>query len=126
VVLVFAVLMLCLIPVLLKFTRNELAPDEDQGMIFMMSSSPQTANLDYLNAYTDEFTPIFRTFPEYYSSFQINGFNGVQTGIGGFLLKPWNERKRTQMRCCRWCRPSFHRSPACRSSASTCPPARHR
>jgi hypothetical protein len=31
VVLVFAVLILCLIPVLLMFTRNELAPDEDQG-----------------------------------------------------------------------------------------------
>ncbi|TFF41239.1 multidrug efflux RND transporter permease subunit, partial [Pseudomonas sp. RIT623] len=97
VVLVFAVLILCLIPVLLMFTRNELAPDEDQGVIFMMSSSPQTANLDYLNAYTDQFTPLFKRFPEYYSSFQINGFNGVQSGIGGFLLKPWNERERTQM-----------------------------
>ncbi|PAV74070.1 hypothetical protein WR25_16245 [Diploscapter pachys] len=97
VVLVFAVLIMCLIPVLLMFTRNELAPEEDQGVIFMMSSSPQTANLDYLNAYTDQFTPIFKGFPEYYSSFQINGFNGVQSGIGGFLLKPWNERERTQM-----------------------------
>jgi len=97
VVLVFAVIVLCLIPVLLMFTHNELAPDEDQGVIFMMSNAPQTANLDYLNAYTDEFTPLFKTFPEYYSSFQINGFNGVQSGIGGFLLKPWNERERTQM-----------------------------
>ena len=97
VVLVFAVIVLCLIPVLLKFTQNELAPNEDQGVIFMMSSSPQPANLDYLNAYTDQFTPLFKAFPEYYSSFQINGFNGVQTGIGGFLLKPWNERERTQM-----------------------------
>lgn len=97
VVLVFAVIVLCLIPVLLMFTHNELAPDEDQGVIFMMSNAPQTANLDYLNAYTDEFTPVFKTFPEYYSSFQINGFNGVQSGIGGFLLKPWNERERTQM-----------------------------
>ncbi|BBR52525.1 MULTISPECIES: multidrug efflux RND transporter permease subunit [Pseudomonas] len=97
VVLVFAVIVLCLIPVLLMFTHNELAPDEDQGVIFMMSNAPQTANLDYLNAYTDQFTPVFKTFPEYYSSFQINGFNGVQSGIGGFLLKPWNERERTQM-----------------------------
>ncbi|WP_409287127.1 multidrug efflux RND transporter permease subunit [Pseudomonas guariconensis] len=97
VVLVFAVIVLCLIPVLLMFTHNELAPDEDQGVIFMMSNAPQTANLDYLNAYTDQFTPLFKTFPEYYSSFQINGFNGVQSGIGGFLLKPWNERERTQM-----------------------------
>jgi len=97
VVLVFAVIVLCLIPVLLKFTKSELAPDEDQGIIFMLASAPQPTNLDYLNTYTDEFITIFKAFPEYYSSFQINGFNGVQSGIGGFLLKPWNERSRTQM-----------------------------
>ncbi|PSS46298.1 multidrug efflux RND transporter permease subunit [Pseudomonas sp. BBP2017] len=97
VVLVFAVIVLCLIPVFLMFTKNELAPDEDQGVIFMMATAPQPTNLDYLSTYTDEFIDIFKAFPEYYSSFQINGFNGVQSGIGGFLLKPWNERERTQM-----------------------------
>ncbi|MCW2269907.1 Efflux pump membrane transporter BepE [compost metagenome] len=97
VVLVFAVIVLCLIPVFLMFTKNELAPDEDQGVIFMMATAPQPTNLDYLSTYTDEFIDIFKAFPEYYSSFQINGFNGVQSGIGGFLLKPWNERDRTQM-----------------------------
>jgi multidrug efflux pump len=97
VVLVFAVIVLGLIPVLLSFTNSELAPEEDQGIIFMMASAPQTANLDYLNAYTDQFLEIFKTFPEYYSWFQINGFNGVQSGIGGFLMKPWDERDRSQM-----------------------------
>lgn len=97
VVLVFALIVLCLIPVLLKFTQSELAPNEDQGVIFMMATSPQPTNLDYLNTYTDEFVAIFKGFPEYYSSFQINGFDGVQSGIGGFLLKPWDERSRTQM-----------------------------
>jgi multidrug efflux pump len=97
VVLVFAVLVLLLIPVLIMFTKSELAPDEDQGIIFMMANAPKTTNLDYLNAYTDHFITIFKEFPEYYSSFQINGYNGVQSGIGGFLLKPWNERSRTQM-----------------------------
>ncbi|KFE54431.1 multidrug efflux RND transporter permease subunit [Pseudomonas syringae] len=97
VVLVFALIVLCLIPVLLKFTKSELAPDEDQGIIFMIATSPQPTNLNYINRYTSEFIEIFKEFPEYYSSFQINGFNGVQTGIGGFLLKPWDERSRTQM-----------------------------
>ena len=97
VVIVFAVLVLCLIPVFLKFSQSQLAPDEDQGIIFMMATSPQPTNLDYMNKYTDQFISIFRAFPEYYSSFQINGFNGVQTGVGGFLLKPWDERSRTQM-----------------------------
>ncbi|EIK98071.1 multidrug efflux protein [Pseudomonas sp. M47T1] len=97
VVVVFALIVLCLIPVFLKFSQSELAPAEDQGIIFMMATAPQPTNLDYLNTYTDQFLPIFKDFPEYYSSFQINGFNGVQSGIGGFLLKPWNERGRTQM-----------------------------
>ena len=97
VVIVFGIIVLCLIPVFLKFSTSELAPNEDQGIIFMMATAPQPANLDYLNTYTDEFTRIFKEFPEYYSSFQINGFNGVQSGIGGFLLKPWGDRKRTQM-----------------------------
>ncbi|GAB6386541.1 multidrug efflux RND transporter permease subunit [Stutzerimonas marianensis] len=97
VVLVFAVIVLGLIPALLMFTESELAPEEDQGIIFMMASAPQTANLDYLNAYTDQFLEIFKSFPEYYSWFQINGFNGVQSGIGGFLMTPWDERERTQM-----------------------------
>ncbi|MFC5699170.1 multidrug efflux RND transporter permease subunit [Pseudomonas sp. GCM10022186] len=97
VVVVFAVIVLCLIPVLLKFTKSELAPDEDQGIVFIMSKAPQPTNLDYLNSYTQQFVEIFKSFPEYYSSFQINGFDGVQSGIGGFLLKPWSERERTQM-----------------------------
>ncbi|WP_277960835.1 multidrug efflux RND transporter permease subunit [Pseudomonas sp. RIT-To-2] len=97
VVVVFAFIVLGLIPVFLKFTQSELAPNEDQGIIFMMATAPQPTNLDYLNTYTDQFLTIFKDFPEYYSSFQINGFNGVQSGIGGFLLKPWNERSRTQM-----------------------------
>jgi multidrug efflux pump len=97
VVIVFGVLVLCLIPVFLKFSQSQLAPDEDQGIIFMIATSPQPTNLDYMNTYTDQFISIFKAFPEYYSSFQINGFNGVQSGVGGFLLKPWDERKRTQM-----------------------------
>ncbi|TBU99741.1 multidrug efflux RND transporter permease subunit [Stutzerimonas kirkiae] len=97
VVVVFALLILALIPLLLMFTQSELAPEEDQGVVFMMAKAPQPTNLDYLNTYTDEFIAIFKDFPEYYSSFQINGFDGVQSGIGGMLLKPWDERQRTQM-----------------------------
>ncbi|MBD9414435.1 multidrug efflux RND transporter permease subunit [Pseudomonas sp. PDM16] len=97
VVIVFGVIVLCLIPVLLMFSKNELAPEEDQGIVFLFANAPQPTNLDYMNAYTDQFVKIFKEFPEYYSSFQINGFDGVQSGIGGFLLTPWSERDRTQM-----------------------------
>jgi multidrug efflux pump len=99
VVVVFALLVMCLIPALLHpmFIKRELAPEEDQGIVFLFANAPQPTNLDYMNAYTDQFVKIFKEFPEYYSSFQINGFDGVQSGIGGFLLTPWGERERTQM-----------------------------
>ncbi|AYC34162.1 multidrug efflux RND transporter permease subunit [Pseudomonas cavernae] len=96
VVYVFALIILALIPVLLMFTQRELAPDEDQAFLFIMSNAPQTANLDYLNRYTDQYQKVFSEFPEYDSAFQINGFNGVQSGIGGLMLKPWGERERSQ------------------------------
>ena len=99
VVVVFAIIVMCLIPVLLHpmLIKRELAPEEDQGIVFLFANAPQPTNLDYMNAYTDQFVKIFKEFPEYYSSFQINGFDGVQSGIGGFLLTPWSERERTQM-----------------------------
>src|SRR5690606_18216786 len=97
VVIVFGLIVMALIPVLLSFSQSELAPEEDQGVVLMSTQAPQPTNLDYINAYTDQFVEIFKSFPEYYSSFQINGFDGVQAGIGGFLLQPWNERDRTQM-----------------------------
>ncbi|WJN60514.1 multidrug efflux RND transporter permease subunit [Pseudomonas sp. SO81] len=97
VVVVFGIIVMCLIPVLLSFTKSELAPEEDQGIVFLFANAPQPTNLNYMNAYTDQFVKIFKEFPEYYSSFQINGFDGVQSGIGGFLLTPWSERERTQM-----------------------------
>ncbi|MBD9426628.1 multidrug efflux RND transporter permease subunit [Pseudomonas sp. PDM15] len=97
VVVVFGIIVMCLIPVLLSFSKSELAPEEDQGIVFLFANAPQPTNLNYMNAYTDQFVKIFKEFPEYYSSFQINGFDGVQSGIGGFLLTPWGERDRTQM-----------------------------
>ena len=97
VVMVFALIVLLLIPAMLKFTTSELAPDEDKGVVFMLSHAPQAANLAYLNAYTKDFIPLFKTLAQYQSSFQINGLNGAQYGIGGFLLKPWEDRDRTQM-----------------------------
>ncbi|SDU24416.1 multidrug efflux pump [Pseudomonas pohangensis] len=97
VVLVFALLILLLIPVLLTFTKKELAPSEDQSMIYLFSSSPQTNNLEYLNANTDEFIEIFKSIPEYSRTFLVNGSDGVHSSFGGFGLVPWNERSRSQM-----------------------------
>ncbi|MFA5678962.1 MAG: multidrug efflux RND transporter permease subunit [Pseudomonas sp.] len=92
----FGVLILLLIPALLMFTRSELAPEEDQSFIFMLTNAPQTANLEYLTHYTDEVNRRLQALDEYEAHFHINGVDGVHSGMGGLILKPWDQRERSQ------------------------------
>jgi len=77
-------------------TRKELAPVEDQGIVFMFLKSPQYANLDYLELYTAQLGKIFADIPERAISFAINGTPTANAGIAGMVLKPWGDRKRSQ------------------------------
>ncbi|MFT5504948.1 MAG: multidrug efflux pump, partial [Gammaproteobacteria bacterium] len=77
----------------LNIIQNELAPEEDQGVIFAFSTSPDHTSLDYLNKYTEPFIDVFKKFEdEYESSFMANGFAGPTTSFAGMLLKPWEDR----------------------------------
>jgi multidrug efflux pump len=78
-------------------SQKELAPEEDQGILFNLIKSPQAANLDYLEQSTRQLNQVFETVPEKEHVFIINGFtNNVHQAIGGILFKPWEERKRSQ------------------------------
>jgi len=70
----------------------ELAPKEDQGIIFGVVSPPPNASLEQVVYYTERAAEVFASVPEMQQSFQITepGF-----GFGGLLLKPWSERKRS-------------------------------
>ena len=45
-------------------SQKELAPQEDQGILFTLVKTPQYANLDYLEASTDQLNQVFSTVPE--------------------------------------------------------------
>jgi multidrug efflux pump len=78
-------------------SQSELAPEEDQGILFNIVKTPQTANLDYLEQATGELDRIFQTVPEKEHVFIINGMgNNVHQAIAGILFKPWEERERSQ------------------------------
>jgi len=80
------------------WVQNELAPEEDQGVIFVFSQAPDHSSLDYLNKYTAPYIDIFREYEaEYESSFMANGFAGPTVSFAGMLLKPWEERSLTSM-----------------------------
>ena len=76
-------------------SKKELAPQEDQGVLFALTKAPQYANLDYLDAYGKKLDAAFASFPEKYLTFVVNGRFGPNQGIAGMILKPWNERTRT-------------------------------
>jgi len=74
---------------------KELAPEEDQGVLFALTKGPQYANLDYLDAYGDELDKAFTSIPEAELRFVVNGRFGPNQGIAGVILKPWGERARS-------------------------------
>src|SRR5579862_2315942 len=76
-------------------TKKELAPEEDQGVLFALTKAPQYANLDYSNAYGSELDKAFTSIPEADLRFVVNGRFGPNQGIAGVILKPWGERSRS-------------------------------
>ncbi|HDJ86325.1 MAG TPA: multidrug efflux protein [Chromatiales bacterium] len=102
VVLVFSAVILVSIFFLLTGTRQELAPTEDQGILFVQGKGPPTATLHYLEHYSKGMLRIFDSFPEEHMTFLVNGIApgggaGTNSAFGGMLLKPWGERTRSQM-----------------------------
>jgi multidrug efflux pump len=76
-------------------TKKELAPEEDQGVLFAVTKTPQYANLDYQNIYGEELDGELGSFPEADLRFVVNGNPGPNLGIAGMILKPWEERSRS-------------------------------
>ncbi len=71
---------------------KELAPAEDQGVIFGIVNTPSNSTLDQVVNSTREINRQMFTIPEAQFTFQITQPSGGFWGVG---LKPWAERKRT-------------------------------
>jgi multidrug efflux pump len=93
VTIIFVVMVLTMLIAMFQFVQTELAPEEDQGVIFVFSKAPDHTSIDYLNKYTAPYNDIFRDYKnEYQSSFMANGFGGPTVSFAGMLLKPWEQR----------------------------------
>ncbi|MEX2628442.1 MAG: multidrug efflux RND transporter permease subunit [Tistlia sp.] len=88
-------------------TPSELAPTEDQGILFSQVKSPQYANLDYLEQATEQLYQVFKEVPEQEHVFLIAGLGDVHTAFSGILLKPWGERSRSASEVLAALQPSF-------------------
>ena len=72
-------------------SAKELAPTEDQGVIFGILDASANSTLEQNTHFAAEVNRVFRSVPETDFTFQITFPN---SGFGGMVTKPWDERKR--------------------------------
>jgi multidrug efflux pump len=73
-----------------SFGSKELAPTEDQGVIFGIATAPANATIDDTIRYADAANKVFMNIPDTRFTFQITF---PDQGFGGMVLKPWGTRK---------------------------------
>jgi len=74
------------------FSQHELAPSEDQGVVFGVIQSSANATLDQTNLFTQKVYDVYHSFPETQSIFELTNAGG---GFAGMVTKPWSQRTKT-------------------------------
>jgi multidrug efflux pump len=92
VTMVFSLIILGSIYFLYAGAKSELAPQEDQGVIIVSSTSAPDATLQQREVYSHAVYEIFAKHPETDHVFQLDM---PGQSIAGMALKPWDKRKRT-------------------------------
>lgn len=93
-ILMGAILSVLLI-VMFKMAQSELAPEEDQGIVLSQVVGPPTATSNQMQTYAEQVFKVAKSAPEYSQMFQLTGVPSINSGIGGVLLKPWDQRTRS-------------------------------
>jgi len=87
----WAIVTLLAVPFYL-FSMKELAPAEDQGVVFGIVQASPDSTLDQTKLFTQQIHDVYASFPETKSIFQITQ---PTSGFGGLVTKPWSERKKS-------------------------------
>ncbi len=88
---VWVIVALLIVPFYM-FSQRELAPAEDQGVVFGVIQASPNSTLDQTKLYTSEIYDVYHSMPESESIFQITDPTG---GFGGMVTKPWSQRQKT-------------------------------
>ncbi|MCR9191226.1 MAG: efflux RND transporter permease subunit [Gammaproteobacteria bacterium] len=92
IMLLMSAVVILILPYLYANTAKETAPEEDAGFFFVMSTAPEYATINYVEAFTQAFETIFRSFSEMDHYFIIN----AKSPNSGMVLKPWDKRSTSQ------------------------------
>jgi multidrug efflux pump len=74
------------------FSAKELAPQEDQAVVFAVIQAAPNATLDQTALFAEKVYDVYDSFPRSRACFEIIQPNG---GFGGMVTKPWSERKKS-------------------------------
>jgi multidrug efflux pump len=91
VLVLWAIVALLIVPFYM-FSQRELAPAEDQGVVFSIVQAAPNSTIDQTRLYATQIHDVYRAFPETQSIFQLTFPTG---GFGGMVTKPWSERSKT-------------------------------
>src|SRR6202047_1463339 len=88
---VWVIVVLLVVPFYM-FSQRELAPAEDQGVVFGVVQASANSTLDQTKLFMAEVYDVYHAIPESESVFQITDPSG---GFGGMVTKSWSQRKKT-------------------------------
>lgn len=92
VALVLWVIVVLLMVPFYMFSQRELAPIEDQSVVFGIVQAAPNATLDQTRMFASRIFDIYKSFPETRNTFEFISPGG---GFAGMTTKPWDERKRS-------------------------------
>ncbi len=92
IILVLWVAVVALIFPFYMLSASELAPNEDQGVVFGIIQASADSTLDQTKLFAAKVHDVYAAFPESDSIFQITTPTG---GFGGMVMKPWSKRTKT-------------------------------
>jgi multidrug efflux pump len=118
VLVLWAIVALLIVPFYM-FSQRELAPAEDQGVVFSVVQAAPNSTIDQTKLFTTQIAEVYRSLPETTSIFQITLPTG---GFGGMVTKPWSERTKTAQQLLMESSGALSKIPGVRAIPLTPPP----
>ena len=87
----WAIVALLIVPFYM-FSQRELAPAEDQGVVFSIIQAAPNATIEQTRLFAHQVNEVFKALPESGGTFQLTS---PTSGFGGMVTKPWSERTKT-------------------------------
>jgi multidrug efflux pump len=87
----WAIVALLIVPFYM-FSQSELAPAEDQGVVFSIVQAAPNATIEQTTLFAKQINDVYKAIPEAAGTFELTYPSG---GFGGMVTRPWSERTKT-------------------------------